>query len=389
MALTLQIENFHTLDDGGPVSVDVPVTGLQAGRARGMGWVLPDASRYISAHHFDVTFDGQTWWLRDLSTNGTFLQDQEHRLNGAHALRHGDRFQVGHYLIVAIFDQMPGAAVSSGSLPQHPMNRQVDEIMQDDPWAIGGHDLGPVNPHPVGIAARGADFADEFISLPGTAPVAAVRPAAPAAAPVAAFDDADFLRGFCRGAGLAPDLAAAADPAALGQAVGAALQATARQLMQSLQDRSSARHFMRAGERTMRSASDNNPLKFLPDSTQALEALFLRPRAGFMTGAAGFDKALDDLRRHQAALFAALQPALIGLMQDLEPDLIANEAGGGGLPGSRKAKAWDSYVARWDARAAGENGILDEFIRLFAEAYRAADLSGNPAKPSPPGKDVT
>ncbi|MDO5622914.1 MAG: type VI secretion system-associated FHA domain protein TagH [Paracoccus sp. (in: a-proteobacteria)] len=390
MTLTLQIENFHTLDDGGPISVEVPVSGLQVGRAAGMGWVLPDASRYISGHHFDVTFDGQTWWLRDLSTNGTYLQGQEHRLSGPHALRHGDHFEVGHYLIVAIFDRAQEPALSPASLPEHQVKRVVDEIAQDDPWAIGGFDAPPIDPYPVGIAARHADFADDFIALPDSAPPAAPPPtteAEPVQAipPAPVLDDAPFLRGFCEGAGLDHNLPS--DTEALGRAVGAALRVTAQQLMQALQDRSAARHFTRAGERTMRGASDNNPLKFLPDSTQALEALFLRPRAGFLTGAAGFDLALGDLRRHQAALFAALQPALIGLIQDMEPDRIAAEAGNGGLTGNRKAKAWDSYVSRWDARASGENGILDEFIRLFAEAYRAADQTAAARPASDPAKD--
>ena len=43
MTLTLQIENFHVLDDGGPVSILVPERGIQVGRRSGMDWVLPDA----------------------------------------------------------------------------------------------------------------------------------------------------------------------------------------------------------------------------------------------------------------------------------------------------------------------------------------------------------
>ena len=132
-------------------------------------------------------------------------------------------------------------------------------------------------------------------------------------------------------------------------------------------------------ERTMRGATDNNPLKFLPDAEQAMDALFLRPRAGFLTGADGFDAALWDLRRHQSALFAALQPALLALLEDLDPSRIDAEAKGNQLIGNKKSKCWDDFVARWDAKTASENGILDEFIRLFAQAYRKAhDRDGLP-----------
>ena len=129
----------------------------------------------------------------------------------------------------------------------------------------------------------------------------------------------------------------------------------------------------------MRGATDNNPLKFLPDAEQAMDALFLRPRAGFLTGADGFDAALWDLRRHQSALFAALQPALLGLVEDLDPGRIDVDVKGGALIGNRKSRAWDEFVTRWDARTASENGMLDEFIRLFAQAYRKAhDREGLP-----------
>lgn len=379
MSLTLRIENFHVLDDGGPVSVLVPETGLHVGRRSGMDWVLPDASRFISGHHFSVDFDGATWWLRDVSMNGTFLQDHRHRLDGAHALSHGDRFQVGHYLIVALFDMVQGAGpISSASLPGHRLERAVDEAPQDDPWAIGTPPVEPIDPMPIETRARQPDFGDDFIALdPAPPPPAAPPPAAPGAPlpqPAAADPAADaaFLRGFCQGSGLDPALAAGVDPATLGRQLGEAMRISAAQIMGALRDRSTARHFTRAGERTMRGATDNNPLKFLPDAEQALEALFLRPRAGFLTGAAGFDEALSDLRRHQAAVFAALQPALLELTADLEPSRLETDSKGG-LAGGRKGRAWDTFIARWDAKAASENGILDEFIRLFAQEYRKMD----------------
>lgn len=415
MSLTLQIENFSVLDDGGPVSVSVPESGLQAGRNSGMGWVLPDASRHISGHHFDIYLQGGHWWLHDRSTNGTFLQGHRHRLDGSHRLSHGDRFQVGQYIIVAMLDApaaQPG--MKPGSLPSYNVGAPAPDLPADeDPWAVSGG-FEPVNPMPAERASRMDDFAGDFVAFPtapqgpaaapvtgdgaspfavgggedvpagqtslppapsGVDPSQAAKPvpvqpsATPATASVA---PAAFVQAFCRGAGLPAELAEGVDGEALAERLGNAIAATTDRLMAAMRDRSAARHFTRAGERTMRGASDNNPMKFLPSAEQAVEASFLRPRAGFMSGAAGYDDALSDLARHQSALFAALQPALAELMQDLDPGPIEAEAKGG-LTGQRKSRAWDTYVSRWDAKAAHENGMLDEFIRLFAEAYRAAD----------------
>ena len=404
MTLTLQIENFHVLDDGGPVSILVPESGIQVGRRSGMNWVLPDASRYISGHHFDVSHDGTRWWLHDRSTNGTFLQGHRHRLDGPHALNHGDRFQVGQYVIVAMFDLPQGHAMTPGSLPEHRMDSPVDEPVTDDPWAMGSvHD--PIEVYPAEIVRRGPDFARDFVPFPTTPPTAAVPPAAPTPAtnpaagpasgptsgvtagpapapvpqPAPAADPSAVLRAFCEGAGLSIEYAQNVAPEDLARNMGQALRVATTHIMAALQDRAAARHFTRAGERTMRGATDNNPLKFLPDAEQAMDALFLRPRAGFLTGADGFDAALWDLRRHQSALFAALQPALLGLIEDLDPSKIDAEAKGGALMGNRKSRTWDEFVTRWDAKTASENGMLDEFIRLFAQAYRKAhDREGLP-----------
>ncbi|GLK65514.1 type VI secretion system-associated FHA domain protein TagH [Paracoccus kondratievae] len=374
MKLTLQIENFHVLDDGGPVSVVVPERGIQVGRGVGMDWVLPDASRYISGHHFDVGFEGGRWVLRDCSTNGTFLQGQRHRLDGPHALSHGDRFQVGQYIVVALFDMPAEQPMTPESLPVHRVDSPVDEAVIDDPWAIAPA-VEPIDVGPGVEQRRGPDFASDFVKFPVYQP--APRSAEPVPEPVAE-DPSTFLRAFCEGAGIPVEMARHVAAEDLARALGQAMRTIADQVMAALQDRAAARHFTRSATRTMRGATDNNPLKFLPDAGEALDALFLRPRAGFMTGAEGFDNALGDLRRHQAALFAALQPALLGLVAELAPEEIEGTAKSGGLIGNRKARAWDEYVARWDARTASENGILDEFLRLFAEAYRKADDGGGP-----------
>ena len=160
MTLTLQIENFHVLDDGGPVSINVPESGIQVGRRSGMNWVLPDASRYISGHHFDVGYEGGTWWLNDRSTNGTFLQGHRHRLDGPHALAHGDRFQVGQYIIVVLLDQADQrSALTPASLP----DRSHAPGFAEDPWALDGGPAAPIDPLPARHLGQRRDFADDFI----------------------------------------------------------------------------------------------------------------------------------------------------------------------------------------------------------------------------------
>ena len=213
-------------------------------------------------------------------------------------------------------------------------------------------------------------------------------PSAPSAAPTAA-DKATpqaFLRAFCEGAGLPIDKLGNLMPETFAHELGRTMRIVASELMALLQDRATTKRFTKGGDRTMIGATNNNPLKFLPDAGQALEVMFLSPRDGFLKGGDGVASGLADVRLHQMAVFAAIQPALIKLLSDLAPEAIDDGSGGGLLGGGgNKKKAWDTYVERWDAKAGKhENGMLDVFLANFAESYAAAVAAarknGNPGQ---------
>ncbi len=403
MTLTLKIDNYDALQDGGPTFVTVTGKGLQIGRSTSMDWTLPDPERHISSHHFSIEYRDSAYFLVDTSTNGVFLDGQRHRIEGAHRLQSGDRFQVGHYYIVATVEgaaPKPTGFTPTAAAPAAapaPMAAPVDD---SDPWSMGGP-ATPINPNPTPNRDPFADFSQDFIVNPhapvapppspvapaaqqGSAspfgaapgappPQAMVPPAAPGPAQ-AQTATGNVLAAFCEGAGLPAGSYGAADAEALARELGRTMRVASQELMAMLQDRASAKKFTRGGERTMMGNTENNPLKFLPDAAQALEVMFLQPRPGFMEGGTGMDAALRDVRTHQMAVFAAIQPALIQLLSDLSPEAIEEEAGSGGLlSGGGKRKAWDTFVERWDAKVgAHENGMLGEFLQHFAESYRTA-----------------
>ena len=372
MILTLKIDNYDRLETGGPTAITLNGHGCQAGRAPSMDWVLPDPQRHVSCHHFEVSFDGSTYWLRDLSTNGTFLDGERHRLQAPVRLRAGLRFTVGTY-IIAVHEGAGGQPVGrpAAYAPGH----------DDDPWDLGPGPLEPVNPIPPAPPRHLDDVAGEFVpappfpSAPTPGPDAPVPPvprpqAAPQQAPRGP-DSAAMVAAFCTAAGLDPKAHAAADPMALMAESGAALRVVTAELMAMLRDRARVKEFTGGGARTMRAAEGNNPLKFMPDPQQALEALFLSPREGFLTGAAGVQDAMGDLRGHQMAVFAALQPALRDVLEGLSPEEVEARVGRGLLAGGKGR--WTAYVTAWDEKAAsGDNGMLDAFMAAFARAYAAA-----------------
>ena len=407
MTLTLRIENYDSLPDGGPTSATVTGQGLTVGRSTAMDWTLPDPQRHISGHHFSITFQDNAYWLTDMSTNGVFLDGQRHRIDGPHRIMPGDRFQVGHYFIGVSLDR---DQPFGGGQPQRaaPPPSALDD---SDPWAVSSAPAAPIDPNPRPNPRAFEDFASEFIVNPipsPTPPPPAPVPPAPEAAPIPAApspfgnsaspfgqpapipsaapepmptpapaapvdNSAAIIAAFCEGAGIAPPPPdTPVDATAFARELGQTMRGVATELMAMLQDRAAAKKFTRGGDRTMMGAANNNPLKFLPDPAQALEVMFTQPRQGFMPGGEGVTAALGDVKLHQMAVFAAIQPALIKLLADLSPEAIEEAAGGGLLAGGRR-KAWDEFVKRWDAKVAdNENGMLDVFLKHFAESYTAA-----------------
>lgn len=234
---------------------------------------------------------------------------------------------------------------------------------------------------PVGLGERFGDAvprSDPPAEAREPAPRGDVQPVPPVEAdagqprPPAPRTADDFMRGFLDGAGLDPETGVDLTPEELGRILGRCARTGTAALMQMLTDRSAVKLLVVHEDRTMLTAKGNNPLKFMPDPEDAFDAMFVAQRQGYMNGADGFENALTDIRRHNAALMAAIQPALAEMLDGMSPDEIAAGAGGGVLGGSRR-KNWDEFVSRWEERASqGENGMLDAFLQAFARHYSEA-----------------
>lgn len=454
MALTLTIENETSLPDGGPLSVTASGgRGLDIGRDQHLDWALPDPSRAVSGRHCEIRFRDGAWWLRDISTNGTYVNGGEHRVQSPYRLQNGDRLEIGHYIIaVAIDDEARRAPVEPYSPPPHAARPEAlweaneeaaPPIARRDlmppshakpvhasfiDWAadIPAPDAGPSpsappNPAWPSPASQGDDFAWAPLQPPPIAPAEPVapiptprrpqatpaaanpwdepspdpapaegpaEPPAPAFAPVPTFPSeapaqpsapppismGEFMQRFAKGAGISPQSLSTQDPGAFAEQLGGLMRLIAEELKALLAARAESKRIARSTSQTMIQAQDNNPLKFSPTVDDALQLIFGQPRSGYLDAKRAFDESFRDLKAHQIKTYSAMQHALKMLVEDLDPQAIAEgtaqDGGISGLIGSRKAKMWDAYVARWEAKTAPyENGLVDAFMIYFAECY--------------------
>ena len=492
MGLTLTIENQTSLPDGGPLSVSIQgKRGIDIGRDQYLDWTLPDPSRFISGKHCEVRWHDGGYWLHDISTNGTFLDGADSRLKVPHRLRNGDRFAIGHYIIVAAID---GEGADDSAVLEAPPANAAQSY--EDLWSPVGESAPPIDPKqlkaPRDLQPVHADFLDWAIDVPSPYPApsppspragrdaapwdppsgtneanwtpSAPKPppsprasrepspwdAAPAsareedaswqgppkplppapeapplpsprrpvwiasepegpwatpppatppsnreaaarlpsaasaraassdgAAPVSRVDDAamtDFVRLFARGAGLPEDAFVAKDPAELAEQLGQSMRIIAENLKQLLEARQMAKRLARSSNQTMIQALNNNPLKFAPSAEDALRIMLGPPTRSYLDARRALVQSFDDLKNHQVRTFSAMQQALRLMLGEFDPDVIENTtAGDRGLAavvGSRKARLWDIYVARWQARTQSHaDGMLNAFMDYFAECY--------------------
>lgn len=480
MGLTLKIENQPSLPDGGPLSVSIQgKRGVDIGRDQYLDWTLPDPSRFISGKHCEVRWHDGGYWLHDVSTNGTFLDGADSRLREPHRLRNGDRFAIGHYIIVAAIDD-EGSGGGRDAQPSNPppsyedlWNPVGEAAPPIDPkqlkaprdlqpvrpdfldWAVdvpnthapspppsgsprtgrgsapwdAPSDVPPVSPTDDMSWARGTPKppppAPEVVPVPSprrpvwvstepegpwaapsasseaapnvlaaaqafaAAPPRDDRDAAPprreaprqttsgGPAPIGAAETAamkDFVRLFAQGAGLPENTFAARDPAELAEQLGQLMRLVTENMKQLLEARQIAKRLARSSNQTTVQALNNNPLKFAPSAEEALRIMFGPQTRSYLDARRALAQGFDDLKGHQVRTFSAMQQALRLMLGEFDPDVIENTTGGdrglAAMVGSRKARLWDIYVARWQTRTQSHaDGMLNAFMDYFAECY--------------------
>jgi len=265
---------------------------------------------------------------------------------------------------------------------------------QADPFAVtpavsespfGNPPAAPPAAGPAAAAARVPlpfDGPGESFETPAFAPPPSrelpqpPRPAAPpgavpSALPVQGGAAEAILRGIATGAGVSPSVFMQRDPSDVAAEIGAVLRVMVEELAILLKARAAAKLMAKAGNRTMISAVDNNPLKFVPRSEEVLEIMFAR-RAGYLDARRSVAEAFQDLKTHEFATYAAMQKALARLLEDLSPEAIEQKVASSAFS-SKKSRAWETFVATWEAKEKPhENGMLDVFLSYFSDAYAKA-----------------
>jgi type VI secretion system FHA domain protein len=170
MILILTIRNPEIIQDGTTAQFLMEGETAVLGRSRNCSWYLPDPRNAISSRHIEIRRAGDSFVLNDISTNGTFLNDDPERISGDYVLQAGDLIRIGQYEVGVSFELVAAPAPVAEPVPEP----EPEPVPAPEPVAT---------PEPVAEAAPVAEPAPEPVAEAAPAPEP-VAEAAPVAEPV-------------------------------------------------------------------------------------------------------------------------------------------------------------------------------------------------------------
>jgi len=306
------------------------VGAVTIGRDASADWRLADGAGTLSRIHCKLEVEDGRLFLRDLSTNGTFVDgDTRAPADARLEIKPRQSLRLGAFTVLVEAAALRGA---------------------EDRAATVVGSAAPVAPVPEGW----------------TDP-------APARAP---HRDASLIEAFCEGAKLDASAMSSEDPAELMRRVGAIYQQTVLGLAALMASRAAFKgeHDL---ERTTIGAAENNPFKWAP-SRKLAQDLLSGGDPSFLSDAAAVRASFEDLNRHFAALCRGAEAAAQTAVNAFAPDVIEAEARAqGSLLKSRAAACWEIHRGRHAALAAHEGCEQGSLDRAFREAY-ARSLGAQP-----------
>jgi type VI secretion system FHA domain protein len=356
------------------------------GRGARCDWPIADRQLALSAKHCEIVRIEGRHVLRDLSTNGTFVNGSRKRLATEHVLRHGDRIAIGNYVIVVRFVSdadatSPPEVQPPTAAPARRTRRGDDPALHapDPPDAAQAADserqgLG-MNSGFTRIAKPWVDTASDGASVFATVPT----PRSPDEA--ASSDDAvvvepgapEVFAAVAEGLGLSPK--------GLAQTLGSddavqAAQRVARLLRVAIyalhhQMVLHARQVHALTGKPPQAAAVSERLRTAADAQEAVVALLATRREAeeLLVHAHG------EIGLHLQHVISAIGTACQRLADQLEPGRIASETTVRDVkdPGAvDPAKLWRSYTTIWKDLGHREGRPWSEGFVAAAETYLCA-----------------
>ena len=124
---------------------------------------------------------------------------------------------------------------------------------------------------------------------------------------------------------------------------------------------------------TMIQPMENNPLKFSPNTDEALRNMFTSQSNAYLPGTVAIREGFQDVADHQVAVIAGMRAAFRSLLKRFDPTELQvrfDKQHQAGFLASKKGKYWEAYGEFYQDLADNmDDAFQDLFGEDFAEAY--------------------
>jgi type VI secretion system FHA domain protein len=233
-------------------------------------------------------------------------------------------------------------------------------------------------PPPVSAAARIVQRPAAPAPRSHTAsPASKAHAAAPAVKPSHAPSPPPFapstatLDAFFRGAGLQAQRLDEKQTEQVLHRLGQIMREVVLGVGENLHLRAEQKNVMRVPTTTIQ-AQNNNPLKFSASVEEALNNLFFRDSAEYLSAVDAIRETFGDIKQHQQHLLAAMRTAVVEYVNRLDPEELESKIGRGHalIGAANKLKYWDLFKDLFQVVSLHQPGQFpQQFLEELARAY--------------------
>jgi type VI secretion system FHA domain protein len=371
-------------------------SGGSIGRSSQCDWSIDDGERFISSTHLLVAFMNGTFTFTDTSSNGTYLNTNQLDKGVAIKPSVNDVFTLGNIDIkVTAIDDL---TTDTGSDTQSDLlNYVVPKVTQNESLArppisdvdnLGLFDILAQHPSkPTPSQEHSKKVSSEPIS-PTLIPDD-WDSEEPLAQPSVekntqseenrSFSDKcyssdvkdDFFDLVYEQLGLPKANKAEVNKHRFAADIATLVKQSTQGVMALLAGRSALKQESRLSM-TMIQPKSNNPIKFSLDPSDTLDMLLVRKKPGYMDVTDAYAEAFGDLQNHQTAFIAGLQACLAGVLNELSPDAVEQEAHTlhrNFLGKTKVAQKWQVFTAKQENLTVK---VKENFNDILAEHFSSA-----------------
>ncbi|USD67503.1 type VI secretion system-associated FHA domain protein TagH [Vibrio sp. SCSIO 43136] len=357
---------------------------LTIGRDKQCDWYFPDPDRVISGTHARVLISQGSFFIEDISTNGTFLNGSFKPIGQGirSKIVDGDVINIGDYelnveILASIRPSLDHSSLTKSNLALHEKGTEeqfgvpVDALLSDafsppqqvkglipEDWLGEGEEKSSIPNGPLPIHASEEIRYNTFAQQPENNEAMTLE-----------------MMAFLNGLGLERKVVPNEYSEQWWQQLGVVTKDLLEGVMASLHHRNVFKESSRINLTTFQRA-ENNPLKFSANVEDAIYNLLERKTAGFLPPEKAVKQAFSDLEQHDKAMLFGVKGALSGVLATLSPENISHKSKAeNGLSRSFEflmwKNQWKTYCSTHDQlekeMKVDSNFYMDDFSKAYQE----------------------